>query len=287
MSNIAFIVLVKNSFNKKETGVWGDELVANAMVRGLRILGEEARVLQFDEDIRCDIAIWMSDVIPKEFMKHKKNYLWIQGFKYDGFSNIIPLDTYYDSKKDKYDKVFTASRKLANDKNIPFITPCVDFDYFHKVPQDRYKYEITFIGNIIKPGPVLYRYLSPMQDFKYGLFGGDFGKISHLQSLSVMAGSDINLHFGFEEAIEWDMVTGRPFHISACEQFTLSDKLPYFTEVYKDAIAFTDGGDDEKCVIAEYLKQPEKRKEMAKKAYEVTKENFECTKVAKKLLEVL
>jgi len=286
---LGFITHITDTHNVKTTGVWGEDLVTSALCKALcqkDITAEVKSIKDLSKNDKYDIAIHTADLLAGVTLKAmaKHNFLWIQGFSYDRQEQVIDLDKVYKDAITKYDKVITASRILSDRYKIPFLPPSVDMSYYKKVDAN-YEFDVSFIGNLIKPTSIVQRYISPFANFKYGLFGGDFGKVDHQRGLEIICGSKINLHFGFEESIKWDMVTGRPFHISACEGFTLMDEVPYFMELYKDAIGFTGGGTDEIRQINQYLQDDKERLKMAKDAYTITRENFSSPVIADKFIQ--
>lgn len=270
---IGFLVVRKNTYADNKTGVWGDEIVSRAMCEYLRSKGHDAFLYVREEakEAKLDVCVYTTHqivppiVVPK---LAKRNILWIQGFTYDG-GNVISLDTIYEWCKPYYE-IVTSSRVLANKYNVPFIIPYTGFEAYRKT-ESRYSFDVSFIGNIIKPFETNTQYIRPLRNFEYGIYGGDFGKIGHEEALKVISGSKINLHYGFKESIEWDMVTGRPLFLSLCEAFTMMDKVPWFMDTFKDTIAFTDGGDDEEAKIRYYLENTEEREKMAKRAHEIVR----------------
>ena len=270
---ISFPVVYKNTHNNDKTGVWGEEIIANTCCKLLK--GHDAKVYSISEfkEEQHDVAVYMCYETIHPFLVRKyakKNILWIDGFNYDRTKNILPLNILYNNIKPFYDLIITSSRKLARDMNIPFIIPPVDFDIYKKVEAEK-KHDVIYIGNIIKPFSTNFKYLNPIGNFDYKIFGGDFGKISHEKWLEEICSTKVNLHYGFEEGIEWDMVTGGPLFIAACRQFQLSDKIPFYMETFGDSFGFTDGGTDEVDKISYYLNNDVERREKAEKAYEIVR----------------
>lgn len=270
---IVFPLIFTNTHSDKNTGVWGEEVVALACAKILRRAGHEVDILQFDDiKIKYDIAIFMNYTTIRLWKLKDyayKNIFWIQGFNYDG-DRVLSLDNVYLLLKDKFDVIISASRKLAEKYNIPFVFPPVDFEEYYPVEKTEGK-DVVFIGNIIKPFDTNVKYLRPLCNFNYGLFGGDFGKICHRDWLQVVCSAKINIHFGFAEGLEWDMVTGRPLFVAASKGFLICDKIPWFMEVFKDAFVFTEGGEDLKEKISYYLVHEDERNEKVLKAYEIVK----------------
>lgn len=286
---IGIIIFYKNTHGNKKTGIWGEEIVSYDIAEGLRNQGVDCDIYAMEDEFTrkpLDVAIYLTDFVPKEFLYSiaKKNILWIQGFNYDYNGKIIDLDEIYKKNKDNYNIIMTASKVLADKYKLPFIVPPVNMKKFHHV-EARQKYDVAWVGNLIKPPEVTKKFLSPFRHFNYYLAGGDFGKVSHDEFLKNVSESKINLHFGFEESVTWDMVTGRPFYLSACKAFTLMDKVPFFMEHFSDAMEFTNGGDGEKTKIEFYLEHDKPRKEMAEKAYHIVRKNFTSDIIAKKIKE--
>lgn len=288
---IGFIVHFKNTHQHKTQGVWGEDIVANALIKPLNRLKIDCEVYERDELTSgnpLDIAIYLSDFVPQMYFKEisRKNVLWIQGFNYGENGEIKDLDKVYQENKNKYDLIITASRVLADKYNIPFIIPGVDLEMYLPYPKLGHingNWDISYIGNLIKPKELTIRYLSAMSDFNYYLAGGDFGKIPHEEWLKVVSNSRVNLHFGFNESIKWDMVTGRPLFISACNGFTLMDKVPFFMENFKNAMGFTTGHDiKEQLIYWVDEKNAKKRMGFACRASEIVKERFSSEIVGKK-----
>ena len=271
---IGFSVFFKDSYTNKTTGVWGDEIVSKSLCRQLQLSGYDAD-LYIKEELEknpVDILIHTTyQVIHPYKVKKVANYniLWIQGITLEK-NGAIPLDTIYEMCKPYYDLIITSSRVLAKQKNIPFILPVTGNEDYVKVDSS-YDLDVSFIGNIIKPYCTNVQYLQPLNSYKYGLFGGDLGKVSHRTALEIISGSKINLHYGFKECQDWNLVTGRPFFHSMCESFTLMDKVPYFMEIFGNSMSFTEGGEDEVNLIKYYLENEEKRKKMAKESFDIVK----------------
>ena len=283
LMNVSFPLMHQNTHTNKTTGVWGEEIVADACVKmlskaGINSYTSNIRKLEenapFTSLSRIHVAIYMSHetVSPWRLKRiSDKSILWIQGFSYDSNMNIIPLDEIYNCFKEHYDLVITSSRVLAEKYDIPFVVPPLDTEKYYPVKTAKHT-DCSFIGNIIKPFDTNKRYLRPFKDFKYQILGGDMGKISHDKWLKVVCGSKINLHYGFKEGIKWDMVTGRPLFVSACKSFLMCDKIPYFMEKFKEAFVFTDGGEDEVEKIKYYLENEEEREKKSLLAYEILRD---------------
>jgi len=292
---IAFIVPFTNTYNLSHTGVWGDCILVEAIAKSLNKKGIQSgvhSVPDFKTEKPYDIAIHTNDLVhTMEFSNiAKKHYLWIQGIKAgivtDGLADLLDPEQIYEGAKHRYEKVFTLSKTLAERKNIPFVPCGVDMESYHPIEREK-RYEITFLGNLIKPQRLNEQYMRPMGRFDYYLAGGVFGKVSHERGIEIVAQSEINLHFGYPHTLPWNMVIGRPLQNSACRGFTMMDEVPYMMEVYKDAMAFTKGGEDEIEKIHYYLSHQKEREDMAHRAYEITKQRFDSNIVAEKILEVL
>jgi len=284
-----FILPFTGTGTRTDTGVWGDEILAKACIsymlkQGLYVDTYELGDFKTEEPV--DVAIHMTDMVHQSMFPKiaRKHILWIQGVKTDK-RDILHPGTIFEQNKGKYDKIITLSRRLADEQKIPFVPACVDMDVFHPVEAEKV-YDISFIGNMIKPQELNKRYLTPMGNYKYGLFGGDMGKISHERALEVIAQSRINLHFGFRETIDWDMALGRPIQISACGGFTLMDTVPYFIELYGSSMRYTEGGADEVEAIAAILAD-KALQEKADLARVITKNNLSNDVVGKKLMEAI
>lgn len=249
--HVGFLVYFKNTLNDKNKPVWGDELLAQGLAK---LVGGKVYTTS-DLTERLDLLVSMSDIAPKEWLKDvaKRNVLYIQGFTpiNGDYTKMRPLDEVYDEMRSKYDSVVTASTVLAKLKEIGFLLPFTGLEGYGYRPLE-YKYDVSWIGNTIKPSYLYERYLKPLSYFNYGLFGGDFGKVSHEEGLNIINSSKINLSFGYEDNIKWDMVTARPFYHSQCKAFTIMDKVPYFMKHFCDCIVFTEGEKEEEILIKQY-----------------------------------
>lgn len=275
---VVFPVFVKHSMTNPREGVWGEELIANRYRDILRREGIECDVegVEHMEGRHWDVAIYSSyNLVHPMLLKNyaDKNILWFQGFNYrDGA--VLSLDDLYGACKPYYDLLITSARTQSQKYGIPFVIPAIDFDRYN-LPSKSMGYDyfpvcdVSFIGNIIKPWDTNFQYLAPMEGFDYRLHGGDFGKLDHEEWQNMVWGSKVNLHYGFQEGIEWDMVTGSPLFLAASGAFCMSDKIPWFMETFKDAMAFTDGGDDEKHQLEYYLEAEDVRRKMAARAYDI------------------
>lgn len=271
---VAFPVFYNDSYENKKTGVWGDEIAMRSCAKVLQDNGYEAGLYTREQvkNTKADICIYSNYQLIHPLVVKKIapcNILWIQGFTYDN-GRIIPLDYVYDQIKGYYDLVITSSRTLAKQFDIPFVLPFNGNEDFRKV-ETRDDFDVSFIGNILKPIDTNVQYLRPLTDYRYGIFGGDFGKVGHERALEVISGSKVNLSYGFKECEYWDMVIARPFYHSLCEAFTMMDRVPWYMETFGKSICFTEGGDDEKEKLKYYLENEEMRKSMAKEAFEIAK----------------
>lgn len=275
---IVFPLYHKNTMTYKKTGVWGEELIANSCCDLLNANGHQAETVvckEFAEETEYDLAIYMTHKLfhPKLNKKlAKKNILWIQGFTYaEDNKTIIPLDNIYNFAKTELDLIITSSVKLSEIFNIPFLIPRIDLKLYSKpelVVLDK-EYDISYIGNYTKPITRNLQYLSPISSFNYLLKGGDFGKLDHNEWVNAVNTSKVNLHFGFQEDTDWNMVSGAALFLAATGGFCLMDKIPWYTETFKDAFGFTEGGEDEIEKIKYYLENDALRLKMTDKAYEI------------------
>jgi len=274
---VAFLLHYVNTMNDNKTGVWGDEIVANAYCKLLnKEQGIEAYTCTYEQVLvnKPDLAVMTAFNVGEPPFVRKiadKTMLWVQGFNYDEKGNVTQLDDMYNGLKPFYDMVVTSSKVMSEKCNIPFVLPVVDMDYHYPVYDVPQEYDVTFIGNIIKPLETNIRYLRPIADFKYGLFGGDFGKLNHEDWLKTTASSKVCLHYHFEDNIKWDMVTASAMFHAACKNFLICDKVPWLQDKFKDGFVFTEGGDEERELIKEYLGNAEERRKYAERAYETMK----------------
>ena len=268
-------------------GVWGENLWANAMVKGFEKLGHVATAYgenmgYFPKEV--DLAIYFHSDLPSFENPVGKQNVAI----FHNWNAQILLETRLKPYLDFKGKVATISKVLAIRHNWLFLVPCVDLDFFHSVEHDEsYNYDLAFIGNAIKEPDLCVKFLSkPRKDLKYGIFGNGFNKVlSHEDSLKIYTASLANLSFTMKECFALDGLIARPFQISACKGLVISDKLPTLMEIFGDSMLYAENSIDILRHIEWLVDNSETRDKMREKAYQIVKENYNSEVSMRKLLE--
>lgn len=263
-------------------GIYGDEIWANALCKGLNAIeGVEART--YGENMgympEVDIAIYF--YFFKGTPKGKKNIFIFQNFT-DNENHVFNTKARMEWVKTKnFDKIFTISKKYSEEYNWALLYPCVDMDFFKPQKENpKYKFELAYIGNNIKDQKKTEDWLK-ITGIKYGIFGNGFNKpISHIESLRVFSNS-VNLNFGFDTKKE--ILTARIFQISACKGTVICEYLKSYKDIFQDNMYFV--YDDPQREIRQILRNLVSAQN--RNGYEVVKNDFNCYKQGKILYDLI
>jgi spore maturation protein CgeB len=234
-------------------------------------------------DTQLDVMIYVNDTEPIPSLA-KKNVLYLQNGFGEGMDTILerlrPLG---------YDGYIFISKKLLSLHEsqgyhgiyLPFGADLTKF--CPKEADASYNYDVVFVGNDIKGHGRTMRYLSPMFNYNFGLFGmwgdGDSfcqkifsrickGRLDYDKVPLLYSNAKISLNFTFPDQVNWGAMTDRPFQIMACKGFLISDYVPGFEDELRGCMIVTNGGLDIINKIDYYLSRTKERQEIADNGYQ-------------------
>lgn len=303
----------------KGCNVIGDELYAESMCRTLlrsEIVGSaEIYAPNSLPKEKPDVMIYLNDTLPhREWAK--KHILYLQNAYGEGSDKA--LVKFQQAGYDGY--AFISNRLLdihraAGFKGI-FLPFGVNTDLFYpRKKDDRYDFDVAYIGNDIKGEARTLQYLLPAAQFRFGLFGNwpepgasriqklqfwktydpipeyrkifsrlSRGKISQEDVPILYSNARINLNCTLQDCVDWDVITLRTFEVLACKGFLITDKVPIAEKTMPGCMVFTEGDNDLTQKI-EYYKDHEKEREMiAQSGYEYTLSHASLDSRMKELL---
>lgn len=243
-------------------GIWGDEIWANALVKGFRANGHEANT--FGENLgympKREIAI--NFFYPKARYGTKRNIFIHQNFSEDDAINEARIKKTLELKSEGY-TIMTISKYYSDKYGWRFLAPCVDTDIFkpadttqrttsNNLPaQPETSADLLYIGNNIKNPAKTQEYLSRQYYSSKGvnllLLGRGFTKegssrVSHTQAIGLYSSSKFNFNYGFN--IKLNILTARVFQILACKGNVITESIPVLKDVFGDTILYADSKEE-------------------------------------------
>ena len=286
-----FIKLVKKDYaglkvavytpNDSNNRHWGDYFFANALNESFEKAGFDSKVYERDfwyED-DCDIVIVLRGLYEYEPQPGKINLMWNISHPDD-----IPLEEY-----EKYDAVFIASNKFANeidDQTSTVVKPllqCTNTNLFYPEIDGEFDNEVLFVGvtrgvfrqvvkDIIETGHDISVYGYGWDKFIDNKFiKGDFIDNDILNR--AYSSCKILLNDHWDDMKDKGFISNRIFDALACEAFVISDEVATVEDVFGDVVVTYNGHEDLDKKVDYYLANDEKRKELAKKGRELVLKN--------------
>lgn len=305
------------SLQSRRGNVVGDELYSQSLARALSELDPNLEVDVYAPNRlppkTLDFMIYMNDDTPDPSWSDK-SLLYLQNAYGDGADRkLIAL------RENGYDGYAFISNKLldihtADGSSGIFLPFGVDLDTFQPRPPDpALAFEIAYVGSDIKGAERSGAYLLPAADFEFGLFGNwelprsglrfwknwglpeykyrfqslSRGKIPQGEVPILYSSSKINLNCTAQDCVDWDVITLRTLEVLACDGFLISDRVPAAERLLGEYAVFTDGHEDLRSKLNQYLGNDESRKQRAKAGGQFVRENFSSRATAKKLLAYL
>jgi spore maturation protein CgeB len=272
--------------------VIGDELHAEGMLRALRKFPDIQDCALYAPNHlpsrKLDVMIYLNDTPPDERWA-RKHILYMQNAFGEGSYKI--LESF---RKMNFDGYAFISQKLLDIHRREgysgiFLPFGVDTSVFHpRAREDRYAFEVSYVGNDIKGEERSNVYLLPATRFRFGLFGNwrtqkllwrnrpyqrvfakiSRGKIPQEDVPKLYSSTLINLNCTAQDCVDWDVITLRTFEVLACRGFLITDRVPATERELKDCVVFTDGGPDLEEKIAHYLERPDEQERIARNGYD-------------------
>lgn len=292
----------KQSLNSSGN-VLGDELYGDSMCKSLVSAGLAAEAELYAPNhlpaSKLDVMIYLNDTPPQTEWA-SRHVMYIQnaygegsdkrlrefhGFGYDGYAFISH-------------KLLEVHRRSGHEGIfLPF---GVDTSCFYPRPiEQRYSFDVAYIGNDIKGEERTSRYLLPAVQFNFGLYGNwparpfhrrrfwknferypryksvfhkiSRGRIPQEDVPILYSSSAINLNCTAQDCVDWDVITLRTLEVLACRGFLITDKVPSAERDMGDCMVFTEGGQDLVDKIAYYLEHISERQQIATIGYEYVK----------------
>jgi spore maturation protein CgeB len=317
-----YVKWTKDSLSAKGNVV-GDELLAESFCRALRKFDDVEEVSSYAPNAPIkrplDAVIYLNDNPPCRKWG-KKHILYLQsGYEFPDTIEKF-LQRFYEHNYDGY--IFFAKPLLdAHEKNgregiyLPFGVDTAAFS--PRDESDKYKCEVSYVGNDIKGTERTMRYLYPALAFDFALYGNweiprhrfrfwknrnldrglppykkafrdrSRGRIPQEDVPVLYSSSRINLNCTLQSCAEWDVITLRAYEVLACKGFLITDKIPSAESILKGKAVFTDGGDDLVEKIRYYLAHGEERRAVAERGYKHVIEYGSITSRAETLIKYL
>jgi spore maturation protein CgeB len=288
----------KYSLNSK-VNVIGEELFGESLCRALKKLPEvsDAQLYapNYMPDDLLDVMIYLNDIeINNRWAK--KNIIYFLNDYGPENENILRK-----FQKIGYDGYIFFSKQLLEAhcslgyKGI-FLPFGVDLDLFYpREKEDKYNFEVTYVGNDIKGEDRTMRYLYPATKYNFGLFGNwkipqarfhfwrnfkqlppykkkfeklSKGKIPQEKLPILYSSAKINLNCTLQSFVVWKVINLRIYEILACKGFLISDRVASAEKELEGGLVFTEGGNDLIEKIDYFLKNKEERESIAQRGYE-------------------
>lgn len=234
-------------------------------------------------DTQLDVMIYVNDTEPVPDLA-RKNILYLQNGFDEGMDTV--LERLRSAGYDGY--VFVSKKLLTLHESqgyhgiyLPF---GVDLTKFYPRETDiSSNYDVVFVGNDIKGFDRTLRYLAPMLNYNYALFGmwpdGDSfyqkvfsrvckGRLDYDKVPFLYSNAKISLNFTSPDQVNWGAMTDRPLQIMACKGFLISDYVPGFEDELQGCMVVTTGGLDLINKIDYYLSRTKERQEIAENGYQ-------------------
>lgn len=280
----------------------GDEMTAVSLRKELLKLPdvEYCELFNGEPSKKLDVMVYFHEDTPNRDWA-KKSVLYMQRPCNIGSDKV--LATFQELNYDGY--MFISNKLLQLHKEMGheglFLPTAGDDEYMRPMPVDeRYIFEVSYVGNDIKGLSRTMRYIYPAKEFSFGLFGGwknysalkdclshrgfflryfingyrrEFRDISQGQipydDLPVLYSSaKIVLNCTHQDNVDWEVITGRVYDVLLCNGFLITDVATPQTERYRDCMVVTSGGEDLRKKIRYYLEHEDERKIIASRGRE-------------------
>jgi spore maturation protein CgeB len=312
-----YIKFNKNSINSRGN-VIGEELFGESLCRSLRkipkVLQAELFAPNYPPNEKLDLIVYLNDTKPKPRWA-TKHIIYVQNaYKKEAY------DIVKENQEIGYDGyIFFSNKMLEIHRSLGgeglFLPFGVDLEFFKPTQaEDRYRYDVSYVGSDIKGEERTTRYLMPATNYNLGLFGNwkipksyirfwksrkkqpayrktlaklSKGKIPQKDVPILYSSSKINLNYTAQAYVEWDVITLRTYEILACKGFLITDIVPIAEKTMQGCMVFTNGGDDLLAKIDYYLGRENMRKEIAETGYRYVIENASIETRARELFDYL
>lgn len=274
-----------------------DELVAKGV--DATIFAIEDVVLS--KNLKAGFEIYMRDYPELDLVNYH------DFFDKDKIAVLIETIPYSLNDAKNADIVFTGSVKRNNEYkkegvNSYFLPQFTKFDKFYPAYDEKYKTKILFVANQWPDSEtrktVKYAVNNNIEIDIYGVNWEDKlsndkkhwvkdSQISNDELKYYYSSADIVLNDTREDMIEAGFISNRIFDVTACGGFIISDYIEGIEEIYGDAVPMYKTEEEFVKLIEYYLAHPEERKEKAKRAYEITRKNFDSDAVVSKMLDIM
>lgn len=202
------------------------------------------------------------------------------------------------------DVVASASQRLIRENIAPlgvsavYVPQFTNPDRFRPAKSDEIKkYSVLFVGsNHTRKGrkSVDYAIEAGADLSVFGKFWDEFLEPKYLKGQYIdndelyryYAGADIVLNDHREDMRYFGFVSNRIYDVTAAGGFVFTDYLPEIEAAYGDSIAMYRDFDEFKEKLSYYLEHPEIRVAMAKRAQEITLQNFTNEIIAEKFSDI-
>lgn len=190
---------------------------------------------------------------------------------------------------------FLETYKKAGAKKCAFIPFCCDPDIQYKYPVDeKWKTDITFLGteehSKLEREQDRYKIAGRLANMRNARLYGCFGRprTEGLDSFLAISGAKIGLSVNIANDIRL-YHSDRFINIPACGTFMLAKRAPGYEIMFEDGVhvRYFSAADEFFELADWYLKHDEERQKIALAGMERAHNEFNCTKVAKCLLELV
>ncbi|PAF29464.1 glycosyltransferase [Paenibacillus sp. 7516] len=276
---------------------WGDYHMAMGLKKEFEKKGHQVLIqllYEWDngDDENCDVVIVLRGLNAYTPKNHHINILW----------NISHPDEVTVDEMNRYDYVCISSKywseRVSKLVSVPVETmlQCTDTNQFRKPEIQEHYSQILFVGNSRKVFRKILKDLLPTEYDLHvygtlwdGLIDKKYIKGNHISN------SELYKHYGSCEILlndHWDdmrdkgFISNRIFDALATESFIITDKVRGIEEEFGDSVATYDTPEELRNLIDFYLKNPNLRKEKAKKGSSIVRERHSYEQRVERFLEI-
>lgn len=274
---------------------WGDYFYALSLKRSFQKLGFKVKIHErenwgYDD---ADIIIVLRGLIEYNTKPEHLNLMW----------NISHPDFISNEEYEKFDIVFIASNKFANDlaNNIKTIVKpllqCTDPNVFYPCHNNEFNDEILFVGvtrGIFRP---IIRDLIK-SNFEFSVYGGGWEKFIDKKYIKgdfiennvlhkAYSSCKILLNDHWEDMAQNGFISNRIFDALACKTFIISDNIKSVNEVLGGNVVTYANHNDLKDKIYYYLNHDDEREKIAQKGYDIVLKNHTFDNRVSEILAII
>jgi O-antigen biosynthesis protein len=277
---------------------WGDYHMGLGLKKELEKKGHDVKLQilpewETDQDDDFDVVIVLRGLNTYNPKKQHFNIMW----------NISHPDEIAIEEYNKYDHVFIASKQWAEelkwklDVPVETMLQCSDPELFYPDPKDKYKHDLSFIGNSRKVLRKILKDLLPTNkdlavygtNWK-GLIPEKYIKGDHVNNNELReaySSCKILLNDHWDDMREKGFISNRLFDGFASGAFIISDNIIGAKEVFDDTLITYNTPDELHSLIDYYLNNEDERIKEIQKGRDIVLNNHTFKDRVNQILEIL